>query len=147
MNVAQPETEIVKEITIDAPAETIFAALTEPEELVQWWGEDGLYHVTHMDADLRVGGKWRTVGTSASGNAFTVEGEYTAIERPRLLEYTWRHTWDGVPEETLVRYELTERNGSTLVSVRHSGFTNEQSRINHGEGWNRVLGWLKNFAQ
>ncbi len=147
MNVTQPETEIVKEITIDAPAEAIFAALTEPDQLVQWWGEEGLYHVTHMDADVRVGGTWRSSGIGASGNPFVVEGVYRAIERPHLLEYTWRHTWDGIPEETLVRYELTERNGSTLLRVRHSGFTNEQSRINHAEGWNRVLGWLKNFTE
>jgi len=145
MNVTQ--LEIVKEIAIEAPAEAIFAALTEPEQLVQWWGEEGLYQCTHMDADLRVGGTWRTVGTSANGTTFAVEGEYTAIERPHLLEYTWRHDWDGVPEETLVRYELAERDGSTLLRVRHSGFTGEQSRINHAEGWNRVLGWLKTFTE
>jgi uncharacterized protein YndB with AHSA1/START domain len=147
MNVADDATQIVKEITIDAPAETIFAALTEPDQLTQWWGEEGLYHVTHMETDLRVGGTWRSTGKSASGATFVVEGEYRAIDRPRLLEYTWRHDWDGAPEETLVRYELTERDGSTLLRVCHSGFTNITSRNNHNEGWNRVLGWLKNFAE
>ena len=127
MSVTDSANEIVKEITINAPATKIFAALTQPDQLTQWWGEDGLYH---------------------SGAPFSVEGEYTAIEPPRLLEYTWRHDWDGRPEQTLVRYELTEgANGTTVVRVRHSGFTNVDSRSNHSEGWNRVLGWLTNFVE
>ena len=148
MSVTDSANEIVKEITINAPATKIFAALTQPDQLTQWWGEDGLYHTEHMVVDLRVGGAWRTTGESASGAPFSVEGEYTAIEPPRLLEYTWRHDWDGRPEQTLVRYELTEgANGTTVVRVRHSGFTNVDSRSNHSEGWNRVLGWLTNFVE
>ncbi|MGC2130313.1 MAG: SRPBCC domain-containing protein [Candidatus Aquilonibacter sp.] len=148
MNVTDSANEIVKEITINAPAAKIFAALTEPEQLTQWWGEDGLYHTEHMVVDLRVGGTWRTTGKSASGRPFVVEGEYTAIEPHHLLEYTWRHDWNGGPEQTLVRYELTEHeDGSNVLRVRHSGFTNVQSRDNHSEGWNRVLGWLTNFVE
>lgn len=41
MNTADSKTEIVKENTIDAPAENVFAALTEPDQLTQWWGGDG----------------------------------------------------------------------------------------------------------
>jgi uncharacterized protein YndB with AHSA1/START domain len=147
MNVTGSTTQVIKEITIDAPAETVFAALVEPEQLTQWWGEDGLYHTEHMVVDLRVGGKWRTTGTSADGKPFAVEGVYRAIERPNLLEYTWRYDWGDQPEETVVRYELTERDGTTTLRVTHSGFTDQTSRDNHDTGWDRVLGWLKRFAE
>lgn len=147
MNITDSQSQITKEIIIEASPETIFAALTEPDQLTQWWGDESMYRVTHMDSDLRVGGTWRSTGTNVNGATFVVEGVYREIDRPRLLEYSWRHTWDGLPEETLVRYELSERDGSTLLRVVHSGFTNVTSRDNHAKGWDRVLGWLKNFTE
>lgn len=147
MSIATADT-IVQEISIDAPAAKIFAALTEPDQLTQWWGEEGKYQVTHMETDLRVGGRWRTTGTSTDGQPFSVGGVYRAIEPPHLLVYTWAHDWggDGDKSETLVRFDLTEHNGSTLVKVTHSGFVNPQSRDNHDRGWTVVLGWLRDFV-
>jgi len=136
---------IVKEISIDAPAEKIFAALTEPDQLTQWWGEEGKYHVEQMEADVRVGGRWRTTGTSSDGQPFAVEGVYREIDPPRVLVYTWAHDW-GDRAQTLVRFDLTERGGSTLVKVTHSGFADSQSRDDHDRGWTVVLGWLNAFV-
>jgi uncharacterized protein YndB with AHSA1/START domain len=149
MNVTDSTTQLVKEITIDAPAERVFAALTEPAQLTQWWGDDGSYHTEHMTADVRVGGKWRTTGTTSKGEAFAVEGEYRVIERPHLLEYTWKHDWGERREQptTTVRFELTERNGQTHLRLTHSGFTDVTSRDDHNTGWGTVLGWLKRFAE
>ena len=138
---------IVKEISIDAPAAKIFAALTEPDQLTQWWGEEGKYHVEQMEADLRVGGRWRTTGTSSDGRPFAVEGVYREIDPPRVLVYTWAHDWgDGDRAQTLVRFDLTERDGSTLVKVTHSGVADSQSRDDHDRGWTVVLGWLSAFV-
>jgi uncharacterized protein YndB with AHSA1/START domain len=52
--------DTIREITIDAPAERIFEALTNPEQRLKWWGAEGLYRRTHMESDLRPGGKWIT---------------------------------------------------------------------------------------
>ena len=148
MTTTDTTTTIVREVTIEAPAEVIFHALTDPGELIQWWGSDETYHVTEMVADVRVGGKWRTAGVGADGKAFAVEGVYRAIERPKVLEYTWKHDWDGGSNDTtLVRIELAERNGATVVKLTHSGFTDEKSRSDHDRGWGTVLGWLKAYVQ
>lgn len=146
MSIAQSENTIVNEITIDAPAAKVFAALTEPEQLTQWWGADGKYHTEKMQVDLRVGGGWKTTGTGASGESFTVEGEYLIVEPPHLLEFTWKHDWSDAPEETIVRYELFEKGPSTLLRVTHSGFGTTESRDNHNMGWAMVLEWLKAYA-
>ncbi|HEX4013274.1 MAG TPA: SRPBCC domain-containing protein [Candidatus Cybelea sp.] len=146
-NATNASDTIVKEITIDAPAAKIFAALTEPEQLPQWWGEEGKYQVERMEADLRVGGRWRTTGIASDGRQFVVEGAYREIDPPRALAYTWAHNWgDGERAETLVRFDLSERNGSTLVKVTHSGFADAQSRDDHDRGWAIVLGWLNGFV-
>ncbi|HXF26017.1 MAG TPA: SRPBCC domain-containing protein, partial [Bryobacteraceae bacterium] len=58
MNPTTENDTIVQEITIKAPAERIFEALTNPGELVKWWGAQGKFQATHVESDLRPGGKW-----------------------------------------------------------------------------------------
>ena len=38
MNDTSPSGTIVEEITIQAPVERVFAALTSPEQRLKWWG-------------------------------------------------------------------------------------------------------------
>src|SRR5262245_23076302 len=81
---------IVQEITIDAPAARVFAAFTNPSERVLWWNaDDGRFRTTHMESDLRPGGRWEMRGTRGDGSPFTVKGEYRAVEPPHMLEFTW----------------------------------------------------------
>jgi uncharacterized protein YndB with AHSA1/START domain len=147
MSTAQSESTIVREITIDAPASKIYAALTDPNQLTQWWGSDDRYRTTAMEADVRVGGRWRTIGKDADGRDFAVEGVYRVVQPPHLLEFTWKHDWEGADSsETLVRYELIEDGGSTLLRVTHSGFQSEKSRDDHDRGWTQVLTWLEAYV-
>jgi uncharacterized protein YndB with AHSA1/START domain len=138
---------IVREIEIKAPAAKVFAALTEPNQLVQWWGSGDTYRCTKMEADVRVGGRWRTVGEGSDGSPFAVEGEYLVVEPPHTLEFTWRYAPGPWQDEgdTIVRYDLEERDGTTLVRVTHSGFSNNEARDDHDLGWGTVLGWLRDF--
>ena len=89
MNPENASDTIVKEIKIKAPAERIFEALTNPDQRLKWWGAEGQYRGTHMESDLRPGGKWMTRGVGRGGQPFSVGGEYREIERPRLLVFTW----------------------------------------------------------
>ena len=76
MNPTSTDT-IVKEITIKAPADRIFEALTNPEQRVKWWGAKGRFQTTHMASDP--GGKWVMQGIGMGGKPFRVEGEYARI--------------------------------------------------------------------
>jgi glutathione S-transferase len=140
---------VVREITIKAPAARVFAALTEPDQLTQWWGDEKTYRVTQLKRDLRVGGTWQSTGTSTDGREFIVQGVYRAIDPPRLLEYTWRPSWapDPTQPDTVVRIDLFERDGGTLVRVTHSGFADAAQRNSHDDGWMRVFGWLRAFVE
>src|SRR5262249_22069939 len=86
---------IVQEITIKASAERIFEALTNPDQRVKWWGSEGRFQTTHMESDLRPGGRWVMRGIGMGGRPFSVVGEYRSIERPRLLVFTWLPDWQG----------------------------------------------------
>src|SRR5215468_5728545 len=106
MNETGTDERIVQEITIKAPAERIFAALTDPDQLPRWWGAEGRFQTTHMESDLRPGGKWMIRGKGMGGRAFRVVGEYRSIERPRLLVCTWLPDWDPNATESLVQFDL-----------------------------------------
>lgn len=133
---------IVQEIKIKSPAERIFEALTLPSELLKWWRADRKFKVTHVESDLRPGGKWRMhVMGSSSGKEITVAGVYRIIEHPRLLVFTWiREQEDGV--ETLVRWDLEEKNGVTTVRLTHSGLTSQALR-DRNSGWPLILSLLQ----
>lgn len=135
---------IVEEITIRAPADRVFAALTSPEERVRWWGAEGRFRTTHVESDLRPGGKWLMRGIGVGGRPFTIAGVYREIDRPRLLVFTWLSSWQDEPIESLVRFDFTEKDGATTVRLTHSGLATESSRAQH-RGWPDILAWLKSY--
>jgi uncharacterized protein YndB with AHSA1/START domain len=137
---------IVEEIVINASAERIFAALTDPAQRVAWWGLQGRFETKHMESDLRTGGRWLMSGTGMGGQPFEIHGVYRTIEPPRVLAFTWLPSWDAEATETLVRFDLHERDGVTTVRLTHSGFASEGSRARH-QGWPQILGWLKGHAE
>jgi uncharacterized protein YndB with AHSA1/START domain len=146
MNPTSASDVIVQEVVIKAPAERIFEALTDPEQRVRWWGAEGRFQTTHMESDLRPGGKWMMRGNGVGGRPFVVRGEYQQIERPWLLVFTWLPDWQADAVETMVRFELAESRGTTTVRLTHSGLATESSRLSH-RGWPDVLGWLRTYAE
>ena len=137
---------IVQEITITAPAERIFDALTDPDQRVKWWGAEGRFQTTHAESDLRAGGRWLMRGVGVGGRPFTVRGVYRTIERPRLLVFTWLPDWQGDATESLVRLDLEERGGVTTVRLTHSGLASKSARESH-RGWPQILAWLKAYVE
>jgi uncharacterized protein YndB with AHSA1/START domain len=130
---------IVQEISIRADAERVFDALARPEERIAWWGRANRFRATHMESDLRPGGSWRMLFETPRGPS-SVEGQYRAVDRPRLLEFTWRPSWFDAAE-SVVRIELEESDGVTRVRITHSGLAGEADRAN-SSGWPELLAAL-----
>lgn len=80
----------------DYPAENVWAALTEPEKLVQWLGQ--------ADLDLVEGGhiELRWLNTDVDHPGAVLHGTITALAPPRLIEYLGdihgRLRWEVRPE-------------------------------------------------
>src|SRR5207302_9214604 len=139
---------IVAEIQIAAPPDRVFQAITDPQQVPQWWGQQDMYRVTSWEGDLRPGGKWRSRGTRADGAPFEVQGECVEFDQPHLLVYTWNATWAPQLPTTTVRWELKAQQGGTLVTIRHSGFAGfAEAAQDHSKGWTRVLGWMQAFVE
>ncbi len=156
-----PEQDTVTgEVFVAAPPARVFAALTDPNQVPRWWGQEGMYRITEWKADVRPGGKWSSVGVGADGSSFRVDGEYLEIDPPRVLSHTWIASFAG-NLETVVRWELepTDIHGlhpsgpkragtGTLVKLRHTGFAGApQAAKGHSEGWTLILGWIQAFVE
>ncbi len=146
MNPVTASDTIVQEITIKGSAERIFAALTDPQERMKWWGgPGGRFKLTSFESDLRPGGNWIMLAESF-GRAVTIRGIYREIDPPRLLVFTWLPDWYENATESLVRWDLEERAGVTTVRLTHSGLLTEAARENH-RGWPQILGWLQAYVE
>ena len=99
-----------------------------------------------MESDLRPGGSWLTQGVAADGTTFSVAGEYREIDRPRVLAFTWLPSWEANAPQSLVRFDLDEKDGVTTVRLTHSGLTTAASRDHH-QGWPQVLAWLRGYVE
>jgi uncharacterized protein YndB with AHSA1/START domain len=144
-----PEQDAIDlEIKIAASPDRVFQAITDPTQLLRWWGQQGMYHTTKWCTDLRPGGQWACEGVSdKDGSAFHVKGEYLEVDPPRLLVHTWISSWAG-NLTTVVRWELESVAGGTMLHINHSGFASApESAKGHYEGWIRVLGWMQGFVE
>jgi uncharacterized protein YndB with AHSA1/START domain len=133
---------IVSEIGIASPPERVFHALVDPQQVLQWWGQPGVYICTEFNADVRRGGKWRSAGTGPDGGRFEVTGEYLEVDPPRLLVHSWIASWTG-DVETTVRWELEPKDGGTMLRVVHSGLAAHPGMSESYRGWPRILGWIQ----
>jgi uncharacterized protein YndB with AHSA1/START domain len=138
---------VIAEVHIAAPPERVFAAISDPRQLIQWWGQSDKYRHTGWTGDVRPGGRWRSEGKGADGQSYHVTGEYLQVEPPTLLVYSWVASFSKHPK-TFVRWELKPTGSGTQVSVRHSGFAGapEEAKKYSG-GWPTVLSWMQAFVE
>ncbi len=93
-------------IEIAATPERVFSALTDPLELAAWWGSDDSYRTRDWQVDAQPGGDWSARTTDPSGAEGSIGGTFSIVDSPRVLESTWRASWDD-DTVTTVRYELS----------------------------------------
>lgn len=139
---------IVQEITIRASAARIFDAITDPDELLEWWCIEDQFKLVRALCDVRPGGKWtmRLIGDGdGEQHESIVHGVYRTVMRPNLLEYTWVREEEGHPE-TVVRWELQQYGDSTRVRVTHSGLTTPRLR-ERNSGWVFMVQLLKDYVE
>ena len=69
-------TDVVLERTFKATPQHLFEMITLPQNMVRWWGHDGL-SVTDGQFDFSRPGPWFSVMTGQDGRAHRVSGEVT----------------------------------------------------------------------
>ena len=131
---------------IKAPRDRVYRAWTDPAQLREWWGPEGV-QTRNFTADARVGGKYRWDLLNQEGEEMSVFGEYRELVPGKKIVFTWKWDDDENWEEhtSVVTVEFSDRDGGTEVRLVHEKLPSEASRDRHNEGWNSVLDRLEKF--
>ena len=118
------------------PVEKIWAALTIPERVADWCGGGA-------EIDLRLGGVFRIFWPKDMG---VMNGVITALDPPRLLEYSWHEPTVKVPASR-VRWTLTSDGDGCRLKLEHI-FTDvdRMSVTEFAGGWHDIINHVVNAS-
>jgi len=132
---------------INAPPARVYKAWTDPAELQRWFGPEDVRTIK-IDADVRIGGKYRWDLQKQDGEEWSCLGEYRELVPGKKIVFTWK--WDDdenwAEHNSVVTVELSDRDGGTEVRLVHEKLPSEESRDRHNQGWNSVLDRLGKFV-
>lgn len=139
------ENSITLSRTIDAPAEELFAAWTDPALLEQWQADS-------VEFEAFEGGRFRfeTADADEPGTSHVVTGTIASFEQDSKLVELWHHEGgDAGDDSTLVvtfRALDADRTEITIVEIAAS-HAESQSRIFSLEAWNEALSTLAELLE
>jgi len=132
---------------INAAPAKIYAAWTDPEKLIGWFGVPAKQKqgTLRAETELRVGGRYSISFEAVDGEHFQVGGVYREIVPNERLVFSW--AWHSTPErESQVTISLKPDGAGTLLTLHHEQFFDEAARDGHEKGWNALLDQLEAFA-
>src|SRR4051794_30654199 len=109
--------------TLQASAQEVFKAWTDPEWIQRWMSSPSGGSTTLAEVDARIGGHYRLETKTPDGQVHVTTGIYQEMEPGRRLVQTWIYQGpftDFVGHETLLTVELQELEpGLTELTLRH----------------------------
>lgn len=144
--------------TFDAPIEKVWAAWTEPEQIMKWWGPKDFTAPT-IKIDFRVGGKYlycmrgKIVPGAPDENYWSTGTYKEIVPHERIVatdnfsdadgniikasDYGLPGDW---PDEVIVTFSFKDLgNGKTELTLRHEGIPGGEMGENTRAGWNQSL--------
>lgn len=139
------ETYLAKvSISIDAPKEKVWEALTKPELIKQY------LFGTKVTTDWQVGSSITYKGIW-EGKSYEDKGKVLENEPGRLLVSTFWSSLSGTPDipenYQTVRYELSSESGRTLLFLTQDNNNSEESAKHSEQNWNMVLREMKKLLE
>lgn len=118
--------------------ETVFDFVTRTENLLAWWGPEGITLPKHQLDFTRLG-PWMSVMKGSEGQTYKVSGDVLNIDPPHCVEFSWAWHDDETDErghESRVQFLVTANDdGGTLFTLHHTELPSKEAADNHNEGW------------
>jgi uncharacterized protein YndB with AHSA1/START domain len=127
---------IIIEIELNAPANKVWKALTDRNEMKKWYFD-------LEDFKPQVGFKFQFTGGPSPEKQYLHLCEITEVIPERKLTHSWRY--DGYPGNSWLTFELTPRGNRTLFKLTHKDLDtfpkdNPDLAISNFEaGWNSII--------
>jgi uncharacterized protein YndB with AHSA1/START domain len=136
-----PSVTLVRRIKA-SPAK-VWAAITQPDQMLRWWGPDA-GPTLRAEADVRPGGRFSIVFRLLNGDEHNPTGVYREVVPEKTLVFTWE--WPGASErESLVTFRLEPVAGGVELTLIHEQLPDAAACASHEAGWNGLLDKLLMF--
>jgi|SRR5689334_9969090 uncharacterized protein YndB with AHSA1/START domain len=131
-------------ITIHAPMQKVWDALTRPELVKQY------FFGTNLDTDWKVGSPIFFRG-EYQGKSYEDKGHVLDFSPPKGLSFDYWSSFSGLEDKpesyAIIRYELAQVGDATQVTVSQSN-VDTQERADHSiSNWRHVLEALKKLVE
>ena len=139
----QSSEAVILERTLNAPVAKVWKALTDVDQMRQWYFE-------LKEFKPQIGFEFEFV-VEHEGNRYHHLCRVTEVIPQQKIAYTWRYK--GEPGNSLVTFELFAEGDKTRLKLRHSGIetfpkTPAYARKNFETGWTAILdSELKQFVE
>ena len=131
-------TPFIIERTYNAPVEKVWKAITDKNEMKQWY-----FDLAEFKPE--VGFEFQFAGQGSKGESYVHHCKITTVIPGKKLSYSWQY--EGLPGYSLVTFELFPEGDKTRLLLTHEGLetfpgaTNPDfSKESFSKGWNQIIG-------
>ena len=103
---------VVVERTYNAPIDKVWSAITDVNEMRNWYFQ-------LEDFKPKVGFKFDFLGGPEDGKQYLHLCEVTEVVDGKKITYSWRY--DNYPGNSFVTWELFDKGDQTLLRITHTG--------------------------
>jgi uncharacterized protein YndB with AHSA1/START domain len=127
---------IVLERVFNAPISKVWTAITDKDEMKQWYFDLAEFRP-------EVGFEFEFTAGHEDGIQYRHLCEITEVIPGKKLTYSWRY--DGYAGNSFVTFELFEKGSQTLLRLTHTGLetfpqqNKDFAKGNFVEGWNHII--------
>jgi uncharacterized protein YndB with AHSA1/START domain len=145
------ENELYLKRVVGYSRERVFRAMTDPEQLIQWFGPDGFTNTFH-EFELKPGGVWRFIMHGPDGTNYDNRVIFEEIIFPSRLVYMQDSDKEDDPGEFHTTIDFRDLEGKTEISVVMRFKTAERlqytiKEFGAIEGWEQHIGRLEEFLK
>lgn len=131
-----PTESIIIERVFATSADALWRALTDRDEMKQWY-------VDLPEFKAEVGFKFTFNGGPSQERQYLHRCEVTEVAPSRKLSYSWRY--EGYAGNSLVSFEITPQGQKILLRLTHTGVETfpkdnpDLAKHNFEAGWNAII--------
>ncbi|WP_424987983.1 SRPBCC family protein [Microbulbifer sp. S227A] len=139
--------ELIREYPVKVAR--LWAAVTRPEEVAQWFGTEGM-RMEICEMDLTRTGPWVCVMVGKdSGDRFKVSGQVTHVRPPQAddtgsvgFTWGWHDDNDNRGAESHVTFAVAPTETGARLTLTHRQLDTLEASQSHGRGWLSTLNKL-----
>ena len=133
-----------KTITVNAPVEEVWDALTRPELIRQWFFGVNTRTTWMEGTPIIHRGEHQ-------GKQYEDRGEILKFQPPKLLSHTHWSSVSGLPDNAenyqQVTYSLVSQGRNTELTITELNLPNEPAKETSGKSWDVALDMLKQMIE